>query len=83
MYTNEEKAIQAVATITAIFSVIGSSVSLSTFYGQRSLSLKRKQLLVLSILDLLTAIFFSIGYAGTESEGFCQFQVRCYLDTFC
>ena len=75
MYSTEENTIQAVATISAMLSVAGSCLSLSTLIGKGSLNLKSKQLRVLSILDLLMAIFFAIGYAGTENNGFCQFQV--------
>lgn len=76
MFSSEEKAIQALATISALLSVFGSSVSLSTLFSKgATVTLKSKQLGVLSTLDLITSIFFAIGYAGTENYGFCQFQV--------
>jgi hypothetical protein len=76
MNSSEENAIQALSTLAALLSVIGSCLSLSTLVGKSALNLKSKQLRVLSIIDLLMAIFFAIGYAGTENYGFCQFQVQ-------
>lgn len=76
MYNDEEKAMQALASFSATLSVIGSAVSLSSVLGKgKGANLKTKQLRILSSLDLLTSVFFAIGYAGTKSEGFCQFQV--------
>lgn len=80
MFSSEEQAIQALATISAVLSVLGSAISLSTLFGKGgALNLKAKQLGILSALDLLTSIFFAIGYAGTENDGFCQFQVCTLL----
>ena len=76
MYSAEERAIQAFATISALLSVFGCSLALLPFLNNRKgLKLKSKQLLVLSFIDLLTSVFYAIGYAGSENDGFCQFQV--------
>jgi hypothetical protein len=81
MYSDEENTIQALATISALLSVFGSAVSLSTVIGKGkgALNLKTKQLRVLSSLDLFTSVFFAIGFAGTENYGFCQFQVCTFI----
>jgi hypothetical protein len=86
MHDQEQTAIQTLSSISGLLSVFGCAVVLSKFIGKKSRksnwNLSNAHAAVLSSIDLITAVFWSIGFAGTKNEGFCQFQVKCIAYIF-
>src|SRR5687767_12433034 len=74
----ELTAIQTMESISGLLSVISCAIVLSRFAGRKinfkKFGLSNSHMLVLSTIDLLTSIFWSIGLLGTRNEGFCQVQ---------
>lgn len=76
MTPDEIVAIQTVETIASALSIAGCLTVLSRFMVSKTVwNITNKQLVILSSIDLVTAIFWGIGHAGQGNEGFCKFQV--------
>lgn len=76
MNYSQKTAIQTTETISGVLSAIGCLIVLSKFVGKKKASknLGNSHVVVLSSIDLVGSIFFSIGLAGSRSAGFCNFQ---------
>jgi hypothetical protein len=68
--------LQVVASTSSALSVIGCSLVLYKLYSSNPIwNITNKQLLVLCLIDLITAIFWGIGQYWVEREILCQLQV--------
>jgi hypothetical protein len=73
---SEGAILQAVETIASTLSLISCSIVLYKLYSSDVIwNITNKQLLVLSVIDFILAVFWGIGRAGRYNDGFCVFQV--------
>ena len=71
----EEDAIQAVQTFSSVVSIIACLVMSYKISKERKTNIANRMLAYLLFIDFVLAIFYGIGRAGAQNDGFCQLQV--------
>lgn len=80
---NQLITLQFVTSISSLLSIFGCLIVLFKLYTSNPIwNVTNKQLLVLCLIDLITAIFWGFGQYGHSLYYFCQVQVRNFIIYF-
>ena len=71
----QEHAIQAAQSISAIISIAACSIMFRKITKERKSNLANRMLIHLLFIDFVLAICYVVGRGGGTNAGFCQLQV--------
>ncbi len=72
---SQSNAIQAIQTICSFVSFVSCLVMGFKIWSNKTKTMIDSLLAVLLFIDLVLAINFAVGIAGTTNRSYCQFQV--------